>query len=217
MKKTIFSFLLIIPCALFAQLGFGIKGGLNFANVTKVSSINNDSKSGFHIGLFLAPASKSLIGSRTELLFSRQGYDYKSQSNTGTVDLDYITLPQYMTISITKYFQIQLGMHMAYLISAKVDSSGGMTTGNATADKLMDYYNRFDYGFGGGIEVYPVAGLMLGARINIGLNSVYKNMESFSTGAQPSFVPKVDVKNNLFQVSAGWIFGKKSSGKSRKK
>lgn len=152
MKKTIFSFLLIIPCSLFAQFGFGVKGGLNFANVTKASSINNESKSGFHVGLFLAPASKSIMGSRTELLFSRQGYSYTSGTNTGTVDLDYITLPQYMTISFTKYFQIQLGMHMAYLVNAKADSSNsGMSTGNAGFDKMMSYYNRFDYGFGGGI------------------------------------------------------------------
>ena len=216
MKKIVFSLLLIAPCAVFAQIG--IKAGVNFANVTKVSSISNESQSGFHAGIFLAPQSKGIIGSRTELLYSRQGYSYSSGSNTGNVNLDYITLPQYMSIRITKFFEIQLGMHMAYLVNAKADSSNNsMSTGNASVDKMMSYYNRFDYGFGGGIEVHPVAGLLIGARINIGLNSVYKNYEDVAaSGTPPSFVPKVDVKNNLFQLSAGWIFGKKSSKKKEK-
>lgn len=191
------------PCCLFAQ--FGIKGGLNFANVTKVSSINNSSRSGFHAGIFLAPPSKSILGSRTELLFSRQGYDYKTNTNTGNVNLDYIMMPQYMAINITKYFQIQVGAQMAYLVSAKVDSSSSGSS--STENNIMDLYNRFDYGYGGGIEVHPIKGLLVGARVNISLGNLYKTPEP---GQQPSFIPKVDVKNNLFQIFAGWKFGKES-------
>jgi hypothetical protein len=212
MKKIIFSLLLVLPCYLFAQIG--IKAGLNFANVTKASSINNSSQSGFHGGIFLN-ASKKIFGSRTELIYSKQGYDYKSGTNTGSVSLAYIMLPQFMTINITKYLQIQLGGQMAYLINAKVDSSNSMNTGNPQIDKMMSYYNRFDYGYGGGIEIHPVSGLLIGARVNISLGSLYKDFETppSGSGTQPSFVPKVDVKNNLFQIFAGWTFGKKSSKK----
>jgi len=212
MKKTIFALLLVLPGCLFAQIG--LKAGMNFANVTKASSINNSSRSGFHVGILLAPASKKIIGSRTELIYSKQGYDYKNGTSTGTVDLAYIMLPQYMTINITKYFQIQVGGQMAYLLNAKVDSSNSMSTGNAQFDKMMSYYNRFDYGYGGGIEIHPVSGLLVGARVNISLGSLYKDSGSSSgSGTQPSFIPKVDVKNNLFQIFAGWTFGKKSSKK----
>jgi hypothetical protein len=215
MKKIMIALLLIVPCCLFAQ--FGLKAGLNFANVTKASSIDNSSQSGFHVGLFLAPSSKKIIGSRTELIYSRQGYNYKTGTSTGNVNLDYIVLPQYMAINITKYFQIQLGGHMAYLINAKVDSTSSMSTGNPGVDAIMSYYNRFDYGFGGGVEIHPAAGLLIGARINISLSSLYKDMESLPSGSgtPPSFVPKVDVKNNLFQLSAGWIFGSKKSKKKK--
>jgi hypothetical protein len=212
MKKILFFVMLSVPSLLFAQIG--LKAGLNFANISKASSINNSSRSGFHAGILLAPASKKIIGSRTELIYSKQGYDYKNGTNTGTVNLDYIMLPQYMTINITKYFQIQVGGQMAFLVNAKVDSSNTMTTGNAQFDKAMSFYNRFDYGYGGGIEIHPVSGLLLGARVNISLGSLYKNYDGSSTpGSQPSFVPRVDVKNNLFQVFAGWTFGKKSSKK----
>ena len=66
---------MMAPFYMFSQIG--LKAGLNFANVTKASSINNSSRSGFHLGLFLAPSSKSIIGSRTELIFSRCKSEYQ--------------------------------------------------------------------------------------------------------------------------------------------
>jgi len=113
-----------------------------------------------------------------------------------------------MTINITKYFQIQLGGQIAFLTNAKADSSNSNGGSNNPYGEMMDYYNKFDYGYGGGIEVHPIKGLLVGARINISLSSLYKDMGSSSPGTPPSFIPEVDVKNNLFQVFAGWRFGK---------
>lgn len=220
MKKILFPVvLLIVPAALLAQIG--LKVGLNFANVTNASSINNSSQTGFNAGLFLAPNSKGLISSRTEVLYSRQGYNYKTNTNTGNVNLDYIMIPQFMGINITRFVQIQLGAQMAFLLNAKADSSkntSGTGTGMEPYAKAMDYYNRFDYGFGGGVEIHPVSGLLVGARINFSLGDLYKNIGDPSTGgsgAPPSFVPKVNVKNNVFQVFTGWTFGNKNN-KSKK-
>jgi hypothetical protein len=212
MRTILLFFILSAPLHLIAQVG--LKAGVNFANVTNASSINGSSQSGFHAGLFLAPPGKSIMGFRTELIYSKQGYNYKTSTNTGNVNLDYILMPQMTTISITKYFQLQIGAQMAFLINAKVDSTANTPTGNATADKIMDYYNRFDYGFAGGVEIHPAGGLLIGARVNISLGNLYKQPED---GQQPSFFPKVDVKNNVFQIFAGWTFGKQSSKKSKKK
>lgn len=203
MKKYCLLLLLALPCSLLAQIG--IKGGLNFANVTKVSSINNTSKSGFHVGAFISPLSRGLIGSRTELIYSRQGYEYKTNTNTGNVNLEYIVLPQYMTINITRLLQIQVGGQMAYLLNAKVDSTGG--SGSGTSNTLMDYYNRLDFGFGGGIEIHPRKGLLLGVRMSISVTDLYK--DAASGGTSPTFIPKVDVKNNLFQAFIGYRFGRR--------
>jgi hypothetical protein len=206
MKKLMFLFVLVLPCYLFAQIG--IKAGLNFANVTKASSINGSSRSGFHAGLLLGAASKKIFGFQTEFMYSKQGYDYKSGTKNGTVDLDYITSVNLTCINITKYFSIQFGAQTAFLLNAKVDSSSGTSTGNASLDKAMEFYNRFDYGFAGGIEIHPVSGLLIGARMNISFSNLYKDFSSgSSSGTPPSFVPKVDVKNNLFQIFAGWKFG----------
>ncbi len=211
MKKLMSLFILVAPFFMHAQVG--IKAGLNFANITKVSSINNSSHSGFHAGVFLAPPSKKIISSRTELIFSRQGYNYKTAANTGNVNLDYIMLPQYMSINITKYFSIQLGGQMAFLLNATADSSNG--GGSGSGNRILNLYNRFDYGYGGGVEIHPVSGLLIGARVNISLGKLY-DPSSYSSGTSPSFIPKIEVKNNVFQFFAGWKFGKQSSASKKK-
>ncbi len=188
-------------------MGIGVKGGMNFANVTKVSDLNNSKTTGFVFGAFLAPPSKSIISSRTELLYSKQGYNYADQTNTGTVNLQYIILPQLMGINITKFVQLQVGMQMAYLINATADSTKPASGSNPYAP-IMDYYNRFDYGAAGGIEVYPIKNVLIGARLNISFGDLYKDPMSVEggTGAPPSFIPKVDVKNNVLQVFLGIRF-----------
>lgn len=203
MKKTITLLFVVLPACMFAQ--FGVKAGLNFANVSKASSINSSSHSGFHAGIFLAPPSKKIISSRTELLFSRQGYNYKTSTNTGTVDLNYIQMGQLMSINITKFVSLLFGAQTAYLVSAGVDSSNG---GNNSGNTIMDLYNRIDYGYALGAEVHPFKGLLIGVRYNVSLAKVYKDIQSFQ---RPSFTSE-DAKNNVVQLFAGWRIGS-SKGK----
>lgn len=191
------------------SIGIGIKAGLNFSNVTNASSISNSSETGFQVGLFLDPESHSILGSRTELVYSRQGYDWASGQTTGKVMLDYLTLAQLMAINITHFVQIQVGAQFSYLLTAKADSSQP-STGNATADEILGYYNRFDYGFGVGLEVRPILGLLVGIRYNLSFSDLYKQPSSYTTGTEPpSFIPStsdINLKNNLLQIYLGWRF-----------
>ncbi len=205
--KKILLFAFLFPCVLKAQ--FGLKAGLNFTNVTGVSSVNNQSSSGFNLGIFYATPYNKIIGSKTELVFSRQGYSYETNAVSGKVNLDYIMLPTYICINITKFFQIQVGMQFGYLLSANADSVS--KTGNSSSGALnsaMNYYNRFTYSIGGGVEVHPFKGSLVGARMNVGLNNLYKIPDAGSTETAPSYIPDVDIKANLFQLYVGWRFGK---------
>ena len=225
MKRTSLLSILLLPLFLYSQqwpmpqdsgshhkqkhsIGIGVKAGFNFSNVTNASQINAASRTGYHLGIFLAPESKSILSSRTELIYSRHGYNYSDSAAkaTGSIDLDYIMLAQYICINITKYVQIQFGAETGYLLAAKADSGQMMNTGNASANQLLSYYNRFQYGYGGGVEIHPYSGLLIGARYNISLNNLY-NPSSFSSGgAMPSFAPSVDLKNNIIQIFAGGRF-----------
>jgi hypothetical protein len=190
------------------SIGIGIKAGLNFTNVTGTSSISNSSETGYQVGLFLDPSSKSILSSRTELLFSHQGYNYATGQTTGKVFLDYIVLAQLMSINITRFFQIQLGTQIAYLTNAKVDSTS-QSVGNAYADEILNYYNRIDFGFSGGLEVRPFMGIIVGARYNLSLTNLYKIPSSTSTQPPPSYIPStgdINFKNNLLQIYVGYRF-----------
>ncbi len=204
MKKSILVVLILVPLTLEAQIG--LKGGINFANVTKVSSINNNTRTGFGVSLFLAPKPKGILGFRSEIGFSRQGYSFDTNTNTGAVNLDYILLPQLSTINITKFFQIQLGAQAAFLINSKATESSGSS---GTYGKLLDYYNRFDYGLAGGLEIHPFKGLLIGGRYNLSLGNLYKKLESAGPGSMPpSFIPDVNVRNNVVNLYIGYHFAK---------
>ena len=203
MKPFLPVLLVLASSPLLTTAQFGIKAGPNFAKVTKASNINAENTAGFHVGAFLAPKTKSVIGFRTELLYSKQGYDFKSGNTTGSVKLDYILLPQLMEINITKYVALHIGAQMAFLLNAKADSTK-TTTGSAQVDKLIDLMNRFDYGAAGGIEVHPFKGLLLGARMNISFSKLYKDPTALTQ--QQNFFPEVDAKNNVVQVFAGYRF-----------
>ena len=214
MKKPGYHLALIImllPLSLFSQkesMGFGIKAGMNFSNVINASQINTSNQQGFNAGLIMAPESKSIIGSRTELLFSRQGYNYATGSGTGAVNLDYIVLAQLMSIRVTKFFEIQIGGQMAYMVSAMADNSKQYTSNNQV-NSVIELYNRYDYGFGAGVEFHPVKRLLVGARYNISIPDLYKPPTFAPTDSIPSFMPStptINLKNNLFQLYAGFKF-----------
>jgi len=184
-----------------AQLfpAFGLKAGVNFSNVSNASSFTSSNESGFMVGAWLG-SRKKLISYRTEGIFSRQGYDYKTSTDTGTVKLDYLLFPQLLSLNIGKYLTLQAGGQVAFLLHADVDSSSG---NNGTFGNIMDFLNRFDYGFAVGAEVYPFKGLLLGLRYNRSLNDLWESV-SYS-GGQINFASP-NLKNNVVQVYTGWRF-----------
>jgi hypothetical protein len=190
-----------------SSIGLGLKVGYNFAKVTGASSIGASKTNGFNIGAFFSPGTSKGFGYRSEIVYSKQGYNFADGSTTGSVNLDYILLPQLTTFNITKFVQLQIGAQIAFLINAKADSS----VNNGPSDpfsQVMDYYNKFDYGFAGGVEIHPFKGLLIGARLNISLANASKDPSSFP-GGLPVFIPNtsdVNLKNNVLQLYAGWTF-----------
>jgi hypothetical protein len=209
MKKLSFLLisLLLLSYVHAQRLGLGFKAGYNFANITNVSSVNAQNKSGYHLGAFFSPGQgKKIIGFRTELIYSKQGYDFKSGSKSGTVDLDYILLPQMFTLNITKLIQLQAGGQLAFLMNAKADSSvSGGPLGQY--QKVIDFYNKIDYGITAGAEVHPYKGLLLGVRYNAGLSNLFKDQQLLGGPPNPSFISSLNslnFKSNVIQVFAGW-------------
>ena len=198
MKRFILAGLFLFPVILKAQFGIGVKAGLNFANIKDESGFNSDSRTGYMVGAYIAPAAKKFLGFRSEIILSRQGYNYKTATNTNNVNLDYLLLPQLFVIRFSKLVQVHAGVQGAFLLNANVDSTG------SGSGSLFDYFKRFDYGLAGGIEIFPFKGFFIGGRMNISLNNV--NEEAPLGGSWPGFIPRVDAKNNVVQIYTGWRF-----------
>jgi hypothetical protein len=201
MRYFIVCFLcLLFPFFVSAQLSIGVKAGLNFSNVTNAAGINANSRTGYMIGGYIAPKPKKLLGFRSEILLSRQGYDYTTNGNSATLDLDYLLLPELITLNFTKKIEIHAGMQIGFLLNGNADSTGGNNN-----NRLLSYFKRFDYGIAGGVQVSPILGLFVGARINVGLKNI-NNDQAIGAGSPPDFYPREFVKNNVVQLYAGWRF-----------
>ncbi len=196
---------IVVLLALFSlpsHASIGLKGGLNFANVTSASSINGSSRSGYMVGVFFGTPPRGLMGFRTEFIFSRQGYNFGSGSTTGAVNLDYLIMPSLMVINLGKVAQIQAGGQIAYLWHGNVN---GASTGDPAADEILSLFNRINYGLAGGVEITPIKWILIGARLNLSLGNLYKDPSSF-IGGIPSYFPSVNAKNNVVQLYAGFQF-----------
>ena len=196
-----------LPLCVFSQgkPEFGLIGGANFANVTGTSSISRSNSSGYMFGGFMDKSSKGILSRRLELIFSRQGYDYSTNTNTGSVELNYIMVPTLMGIKIGKFALIQGGLQTAYLLNAKADTSNQNGSGQfGGMMNMMSMMNRLNAGAALGFEIYPFKGIIIGARYNIALNQTYK--EPDPNNPMASMIPDVDVKHNLVQLFVGYKF-----------
>lgn len=196
MRKILLIVLLLPFCGM-AQIG--VKAGLNFVTVNNNAGISANSRSGYMIGAFFGPRPKKLIGYRSEFMLSRQGYDYKSATNTGHVNLDYLLVPQLISFNFGKKIELHTGFQLGFLLNASADSSGGTRNG------LLDYFQRFNYAVAGGIQVSPFSGLIIGARMNISLNKLNEELV-IGGGGSPAYIPKDILKNNVIQLYTGWRF-----------
>lgn len=196
--------------------GFGFRVGLNYAKVSGGSdSVQYHYKPGLMIAVFFAPPSTGVIGYKSELLYSKQGFDYTNPNGTtGTVSNDYLMIPQMMTINITKYVQLQAGAFAGYLLSSKDSNIPKTTTDNDPSKMMLDIMNRFDYGAAAGIEIHPFKGMILNARYNMGFAKLYKEQSDIAQTNPtpvPSFNPlakyeNIDTKNAVIQLSVGYRF-----------
>lgn len=155
---------------------FGIKAGYNVAKLTG-SAINYkpDAKKGFMVAAFFSPASHGGLGYRSEVVFSRQGFGFDENGRKSSITSDYVYLPNFTTIGITKYVQLQMGGQIGYLLK-----SSKASTADAKSQDVSSFANRLDYGAAFGAEIYPVKGLILGGRYNMSFGNAYKQ-QSVST------------------------------------
>jgi len=179
----------------------GLKAGYNINKLSGQSAnIKFENKSGFMVAGFISPSSKGLLGFRSELVYSRQGFSYDDNGTRQDVETDYIYLPQLTTITIAKFLQLQAGGQIGYLLKSSLTPQNS----SSQEEEITEFMNRFDYGAAFGFEVYLFKGLILGSRYNISFGEIYEQQSTLSPF--PFNPSDVKGKNEVLQFFAGWRF-----------
>lgn len=182
---------------------FGIKAGLNLANLYADDVKDENFKAGFNAGLFAKlPVTKG-FSIQPELLYSNKGaklaYDAGIFGGEGEYrfNLHYVELPVLAVVNIVKNFNVHAGPYVSYLAGANITRVDDNDNVNDISDLKADNFNRIDYGLTGGVGL-DFQNLTIGARYNYGLNEIG---ESGLSGE----ITK-NSKNSVINVYLGFAF-----------
>lgn len=191
MKQFFVLFLsLAVAQTIMAQRGatthFGIKGGVNIANIKIQNAADGDARVRFHAGGLAHIHISPHFALQPELMFSAQGRQETINGVKFKTNLSYINMPvlaQYMTGS---GFRLQTGPQIGVLVDAEtgIDGSEVNVDGN---------YDRFDLSWAVGASYLTKTGLGFDARYNVGLNNI-------------NDVNNVRMKNRVWQIGLFYQF-----------
>jgi opacity protein-like surface antigen len=172
-------------------MSFGVKGGLNISSVTNTQEygISSSSLAGFYFGVLTEFMLVDKLSIQPEVLYSAQGVKLKFDGEEGDLKLAYILIPVMFKYYVADGFSLELGPQIGFLTSAKVKSAG------ETID-MKDEVKSTDFGINFGVEYNITSNFFLGARYNLGLTRIQKDL----------FPGDSESKNSVFQISVGYKF-----------
>ncbi len=177
------------------ELKFGAKGGLNIAKVSDLSieDVHFDSRIAYHFGLMAEIKLAEKFAVQPELLYSVQGAKKKKDGVTGTLKLNYITIPVMAKYFVTDGLSLEAGPQLGFRTTAKLTAE---IEGREESINLKDDIKGVDFGVNFGLG-YSLKNLNFGIRYNLGLTDIAKDRESGDDETN---------KNGVFQVSIGYMF-----------
>ena len=185
---------LAISVSSFAQVKFGAKVGVNFANGTGDDFEDTDMRTSVLFGGFARFALSDKIAFQPELLYSGQGvkesYSEEGMDVDGTLKLDYLNIPLMFKYYAGSGFNIQAGPQVGFLMSAKYK----MEAGGESADiDVKDEMKGLDFGLNIGLGYDLESGIGIDARYGLGLSNVADYDEA-------------DGKNNVISLAVSYTF-----------
>ena len=183
---------------------FGVKGGVNFANLSGDIE-DNSTKVGFNVGSFVEIKISDKFSLQPELLFSTQGTkeEYSETFNGTTINYDsklnlsYLNIPVMAKFYVADKFSLEAGPQIGFLLSAKTKTE--VTDGTNSSSEEEDFKDNvestdFGLNFGAGYDF--TSNLSAGFRYNLGLSNVAKTEAGDDT----------KIKNTVLSVSLAYKF-----------
>lgn len=197
--KTKYTFLsaiifLLSISQLKAQLPhFGVKAGLNIANLSGDDVKGVDPLYSYHGGLTLRIGLGEVVAIQGEALYSLKGTDLKDSSE---INLNYLDFPLILRFKMGEKWRLHLGAQFGMLLSAEVQSDG-KTVG------VKNQFKNVDYSAVAGIEHELPFGLGFGARYMLSLDSIGDDYTEPITNEK---IEALDIRNGVLQVFVAFTF-----------
>ena len=159
MKKILVIAAFLLTFSSNAQ-SYGIKGGINFSNLSGSGADGADGITGLHLGLIAEFKIFQNLALQPELVYSAQG----AKINDVDYKLGYLTLPVLAKFYLNDKLSIHAGPQFGLLISENDEVK--------EADN-----NSTDFGISAGLEYNIIGGLFVQGRYNNGLSEITDNTE----------------------------------------
>ena len=184
-----------------ANIKFGAKGGINFANLAGDDADGAKMFVGFNAGFFIEiPVADKLVF-QPEILYSAQGsksegplfVDGSVYNVEATFKFNYINIPLLFKYEIADKFSLEAGPYVGFLTSAKLKAKI-QGVGSETID-AKDMLKSTDFGIAIGMNYEFTDVIFANARYQSGLTEI-GDAEGNNN----------DIKNSIFQIGLGFRF-----------
>ncbi len=176
------------------EMSFGVKGGVNFANVTGKGFDDRSSRTSFHVGALAEFPIQEIFSIQVEALYSGQGFEYDFRGPTGDkaeYQLDYINVPVLAKFYLSPSISIEVGPQFSFVVNEEFDSRPLDDSGDLDLTGTPAEAETFDFGGVAGLTFQTPSGIFATARYNHGFTDIVKN---------------IDVQNSVFQIGVGYKF-----------
>ncbi|MFI8379939.1 porin family protein [Leeuwenhoekiella sp. NPDC079379] len=168
---------------------FGVKGGVNFANIAGDDSNDPDSRTAFYAGLVAELPISEKFSIQPEVIYSAQGATIATidQDNIFDVDdnteyqLDYIQVPLMAKIYLVDGLSLQAGPSFNFLVNEEIDFE---PTNNGGDVNIVDGANDFEFGTAAGLEYKFDSGLFIQGRYTRGFTKIYDDVNAYNYAIQ---------------------------------
>lgn len=202
MKKIMLSVIsLIFTSGAFAQLDqieYGVKGGLNIANISNMDLMldSKGMKTGIYLGAFAKYRINDYLGVQAELIYSRQGVSGKFNEIKGKIRTNYINIPILAKVYLLEDLAIDFGPQFGFLCNSKIKIKKDGTVIKTDFDKATSRdTNVFDFAIAMGATYNLTKQIDVSLRYNLGITKIIKQHDEGEKN-----------RNGTIQIGVGYKF-----------
>lgn len=165
---------------------WGIKGGINIANLNANRGTDPDARVGIHVGGLAHIHLSEHFALQPELMYSHQGAEREVGNALYKTKLHYVNVPVLLQFMTGSGFRLQTGPQFGALLSAK-------SKVNDTETDADDNFKTPEFSWSFGASYVTMKGLGFDARYNHGITNINDN-------------PGVEYRNRVFQLGVFYQF-----------